>query len=484
MLFVAMFLLYFSTAFGMFLYGDDISMLNVTESIVDKHSTEVEAADFPASPTGIDGNHYSKYGIGQSLLAIPFYLSGKALRPIVNLNEVTDSSGLLRTGTTIYVVSLLCMLATAAVDVLFYLTARELGYGPTVSFLATLCLGTGTFVWYYSRTFLAESTSMLAVFGAFYALVRVGNRIRIGPIAAFAICVACALLLRIGTAAAIVPLGIWFFGKLLFERGLSVKRFFIYAMMAFSIILSGLALIAIYDRARFGNVFETGYRTEASAFTTPLLVGVPGLLLSSGKGIFEYAPILILGCIGWFSLLRSRRSTAIVIASVVLADVLFYARWYQWWGGGVWGPRFLVIVVPLIALGIPAAMARARTRAQRWTVGALALVSTVIQLFSVVVPSGLYFEAMSESPELFDRYLWAPDASPIMAAVRTLVAGNFSPDLAPAVYGSAALAIVQGLALVAALGLFAGAARMLARERRPKAAVVAASRGQPIQVTA
>jgi len=353
------------------------------------------------------------------------------------------------------------MIAAAAVDVLVYLSAKSLGFSSMASFLAAVCFGAGTFVWFYSRTFLAETTSMLASFGAFYALLTLKNRLRIGPIVAFALLMTLALLLRIGNVALLAPMAVWLLGKLVLESDLSVKRFVTYLATWSSIVLIGLLAIAFYNLARCGNVFETGYRAEANAFTTPLWVGLYGLVLSPGKGLFEYAPILVVGCIGWLALLRQQRSAAVVIAMVVLANVVLYARWYEWWGGGVWGPRFVLPALPFIALRIPAVIDKARGVVQRGLIGALAFVSIGIQVLSVVVPTGTYFQIMFASPALFDRYLWSPAESPIVAAVQTVASGNFAPDLAPVYYDSASLAVLQVAALVVAVVLLVSIARAL-----------------------
>jgi hypothetical protein len=175
-----------------------------------------------------------------------------------------------------------------------------------------------------------------------------------------------------------------------------------------------------------------------------------------------------------------------VIAGVVVADVVFYARWYEWWGGGVWGPRFVLPALPFIALGIAAVIDTARSVAQRWLIGALALVSIGIQVVSVIVPTGTYFQMMFASPELFERYLWSPAESPIVAAVRTMLAGNFSPDLAPVYYESSSLAALQLVALVVAVVLLVGIARALGQGAArsvvtagPAPSAERAARGEP-----
>ncbi len=79
----------------------------------------------------------------------------------------------------------------------------------------------------------------------------------------------------------------------------------------------GLALAlaghAAYGWARFGSPFETGYGAQASpaAFTTPALVGLYGLLLSSGKGVAWFAPALWLAPLGgWVATRRAGRRAA------------------------------------------------------------------------------------------------------------------------------------------------------------------------------
>jgi len=58
-------------------------------------------------------------------------------------------------------------------------------------------------------------------------------------------------------------------------------------------VLLFLALALGYNFMRFGSLFQTGYGGMA-VFSTPLLVGLYGLLFSAGKSLFLYAPIVAL----------------------------------------------------------------------------------------------------------------------------------------------------------------------------------------------
>src|SRR5438094_951604 len=83
-----------------------------------------------------------------------------------------------------------------------------------------------------------------------------------------------------------------------------------------------------------------------------------GMLVDQEYGILLYAPVFVLAAVGLVHLFRTRRPLAWQISSVTAAYVLSLAlpitNVHGWTGG--WSPaaRFLVPVVPLIALAIPA----------------------------------------------------------------------------------------------------------------------------------
>ena len=95
---------------------DGRSMLQVTSSIV-------ERGDVTVSPSygvrGLHGHWYSKYGPGQSLAAVPLYLAGRALAPLLPPSYRPEAPSM--------AVALLPALATALTAALLVLAAVELG---------------------------------------------------------------------------------------------------------------------------------------------------------------------------------------------------------------------------------------------------------------------------------------------------------------------------------------------------------------------
>ena len=139
-------------------------------------------------------------------------------------------------------------------------------------------------------------------------------------------------------------------------------------LLRHGIILSGIAgcipsvlLWGFYNILRFETFFATGYGTESIAFDTPFLTGLWGLLVSGGSGLVWYAPFVIwmpVGALYWW---RHNRPLLVTCLALCISHFLLYASWSAWDGGGVWGPRFLVPVIPaalLVAAGVSATPSR------------------------------------------------------------------------------------------------------------------------------
>jgi hypothetical protein len=103
-------------------------------------------------------------------------------------------------------------------------------------------------------------------------------------------------------------------------------------------------LLALYQWRVFGSPLATGYGAEATwGWSTPLRVGIPGLLLSPGRGLFEHAPILHFSAV---ALVRAGRGVCprwflpLGVSVVLLVGVM--GHWYMWWEaprpGTGWSP--------------------------------------------------------------------------------------------------------------------------------------------------
>jgi hypothetical protein len=122
-------------------------------------------------------------------------------------------------------------------------------------------------------------------------------------------------------------------------------------------------------------------------FTLPLWTGLRGLLFSSGKGLFVYAPWLLLAPVGMaLFVVRARHRSLLGLVMVVGYPVLTTVAYAHKlvWHGGAWGPRYLVLALPWIALACAPAIEWALTRrTTRIALGALGAISVIVQLLAV-----------------------------------------------------------------------------------------------------
>jgi hypothetical protein len=112
------------------------------------------------------------------------------------------------------------------------------------------------------------------------------------------------------------------------------------------------------------------YQGEAFAPLSPKPLHV---LVSFKKGLFVWAPILVLSMIGLWRARRDRlRAEFVPIVVVLVAQLWIVSSWWCWWYGVSLGHRAFTEFVPLFALGLGAFLERgfaaapaARVRAER-----------------------------------------------------------------------------------------------------------------------
>jgi hypothetical protein len=93
-----------------------------------------------------------------------------------------------------------------------------------------------------------------------------------------------------------------------------------------------------------------GRRPEITLATLP--EGLPGLLLDQEFGLLVYAPVLVLAIPGLALLFRRTPRGVLVAAGLVVVTLVLAGAWPMWRGG--WNPpaRFLLPVLPALALGV------------------------------------------------------------------------------------------------------------------------------------
>ena len=337
---------------------DGSSMLAVAQSIVHDGSLAVPA---PLGVPGDDGRFYSKYGLLLPLLSIvPVAL-------VQPLGALTGRVDLLEAAAAASLMPPIAGLLAAALFVL----GRRLGAPRPAAVLVAAGAVLGTYLLPYGRDFFTEPLVALG-------LVVMIERALAGRAAQAAAALAFAVLAR-PQSAAFVPL-LWAFLAL---RGAGVGGL----ARTVAPLAAAAALTVAYNVARFGAPLEFGYELPVDpGFTTPLLEGAGGLLLSPEKSIVLFAPAVVLAPAALVALARRDRVTAGLLAALFAATFVLAATWHSWMGGWSWGPRLVIpgVAVVLVALAPWIGSERRRLR----VAGALFALGFVLSLPAVIAPVG------------------------------------------------------------------------------------------------
>jgi hypothetical protein len=352
---------------------DGSSMLAVAQSLVHHGSFAVPQ---PLGVAGDDGLFYSKYGLLLPLLStVPVAL----VQPI---GLVTGHVGLLEAAAAASLMPLICGALAGAVLAL----GRRLGAPRPAAALVAAGTVLGTYVLPYGRDFFTEP---LVALGLVVMVERAlaGRELEAGAALALAV-------LARPQSAAFAPL---LLAYLALREGGSVRA----AAAAVPPLVIAAIITVAYNLLRFSDPLEFGYRPPVDpGFTTPLLEGTSGLLFSSAKSVFLFAPAIVLVPLAVVALWRRRRATVALVLALLAVTWGLAATWHSWQGGWSWGPRLIIpgVVVALALLGpwIGANPARLRVAALLFAVG------FVLSFAAVLAPAGaqLLDRPVGKGPEI------------------------------------------------------------------------------------
>ena len=384
---------------------------------------------------GRDGRLYSIFAIGQSVLALPFYAVGdlayRSLPPAWVARALGRTpEGVVDTFETpqIFAVTLYPPLASGALVGLFFLFQRRLGASRRSALWATAVLGGSTYAAMMSVYFLQHTTESLAILGALYALVgfRQGGRLR--DLAAGSLLGCLTLLIRVPSTVAGPALAAYLVFALA-QRARAPGGLPPLARVAAAVALPAAAVAAVHvgiNLSKWGTWLGSPMLDQSKFLTTPLRVGITGLLVSPGSSLFVYSPPLLLLPFTLRSFWRTHRAECLT-ALAVLASLLLLAAPFQLWHG-MWscpGPRMLFAATPLLMLPLGPWLDTHRSRPWRVAVALLGVTGAAVQLGLLTAKWRSVVDVMgSRHHQPPFGFLFEPALSPALACLRALWRGD------------------------------------------------------------
>ena len=297
--------------------------------------------------------------------------------------------------------SLLNGFATATTAVLLLALVMLLGYSVGAAVCVALGFGLGTLAWPYATYDFSEP--MAAVFlvagtTAIYA-VRRYPRWALG----LGVAAGAAFVLAVGakyTAAIIIPLvvlqAVWLGlrpAAAPHERRVALALVLTLGLLG---LLGLIAMVAVAGRVPI-VLGEWLGGLQRGWLSLPIRIGLRGLFFSPGKSLFLYAPVLVLAVLGMPAFWRRHWTEGLLFLVAPWLFVLVFSMKSVWHGGG-WGPRYLVMIVPFLAMTVAPVVqslvnrggSRLTGRLLRAGCGLLLALSCAVQVVGVTKHPNLY----------------------------------------------------------------------------------------------
>ena len=375
-------------------------MFFLTKSMVENQS--ISFAEVVSSQDAI-GPQYSKYGLGMSVLAIPFYLAGKVLSSLLGI-EVSLA--------TQFSVSMINTLLTALSCLLIFLFAtNRFNFSPGTALLLASGFGLSSIAWYYSEDFMSEPATTLFMLSAVYFVTGKDPDLRKRDLLWAGIFLALAISCRLA-ALVVVPGFIIYQWMVWAESEEKNKSGLVMDLVRPAIpIVTVLVIIMVYNYIRFADPLETGYEKFSGRF----MVGLFGLLFSPGKSLFLFNPLTLLGCLSFALCFREQRKTMMLFIWLIVSHLLLFSFWGSWQGGMSWGPRLMLVVIPYLIL--PAGfLLREYKQVVKIPFLIVLVMGILIQLPSVTVNIARYYYEMSRDFGRLghDQILFSPKHSQLI----------------------------------------------------------------------
>jgi hypothetical protein len=341
-------LVYAVTASGHLQAGDMRSELAVAQSIVARGDFTVAPGDpavYVPYVLSDDGTRYAYFGIGDTILSLPAAAVGRlADCPSleggcpVNVQRATD-----------FAASFVDALAAAVAVVVLFFLALDLGATRRIATVMALLFAFCTIEWAYAHDAFDVGPTGLFILLAVLAIHRGVQRRQEGWIMVSGCAIGFAVLTRLPTVLLLPGFGLYLAAAVRREpwrnAGLRLLGWVLPVALA-------LALLGWYNWARFGSPLDAGQARAGDfyAFSTPLLTGLSGQLLSPGKSLFLFSPPLLLGIAGLPTFLRRHTALGMLALSCIVINLVFYSKYREWSGDYAWGPRYTVPMTALLLI--------------------------------------------------------------------------------------------------------------------------------------
>ncbi len=282
-----------------------------------------------------------KQGYLYSVVYIPFYLMGKAAAMFLPAftEDWVERKFMCWMNTVI----------TGATLGMMVLTGTALGFRKRTGVIMALLYGFSTLAFPYARYDYNKVLAGFLLLLVFYFYIQSVQQRQWKFVLLSGISLALLVMVRLEMVIAAVPIGMGIYGIQQDMRGKVKQSLYLLGPLA-----AGVLFVILYNFFYWQGEIAGGYEEGEEGFQLNPFNALAGFVLSPGKSMFLFNPILLLFPFALRPFSYRVGSLFKVWACTLLSIFLLYCFWGNWWGGWGGGARHLVPLLPLVVLSLAA----------------------------------------------------------------------------------------------------------------------------------